>query len=378
MRKTMTLVAVSLALLLAVGASIVQADPPSKDREHKEAGMKTETLAIATFAGGCFWCVESDFSHVPGVAQVTSGYAGGAEPNPTYSQVSEGLTGHRESVQLHYDPAKVSYRQLLEWFWRHHDPTDVGGQFCDRGKQYRPAIFVHNAEQRREAEESKQRLIDSKVLAKPVLTPIIDYTTFYPAEDYHQRYFEKNPLRYKFYRYNCGRDQTLRGIWGTEADKPFSAYTAAAVAPGAWVKPSREQLKARLTPMQFKVTQENGTEPPFTNEYDANKREGIYVDILSGEPLFSSKDKFDSGTGWPSFTRPLEPGNIVEREDSSLFSTRTEVRSRLGDNHLGHVFPDGPKPTGLRYCMNSAALRFIPKQDLAKDGYGAYLKLFAK
>jgi methionine-R-sulfoxide reductase len=143
-------------------------------------------------------------------------------------------------------------------------------------------------------------------------------------------------------------------------------------------KPDDATLRKILTPMQYKVTQKEGTEPPFKNEYDDNRRAGIYVDIVSGEPLFSSLDKFDSGTGWPSFTKPLEPGDIVEKEDKTLFMKRVEVRSKYGGSHLGHVFPDGPPPTGLRYCMNSAALRFIPKEDLAKEGYGEYLKLFAK
>lgn len=355
-------------------ASLAFALPPvSGGLAAQPATAKQPPLATATFAGGCFWCVESDFLAVPGVVEAVSGYAGGKEANPTYKQVSAGQTGHLEAVQLKFDPAKVSYRQLVDWFWRHHDPTDSGGQFCDRGRQYGPAIFVHDEAQRLVAEDSNKRLVDSKALAKPVVTPIVAFSTFYPAEDYHQRYFQKNPVRYKFYRFNCGRERTLKALWGAEAEKPFSAYGAEAT---GWRKPSREQLKARLTPMQFKVTQEDGTEPPFHNEYDSNKREGIYVDILSGEALFSSRDKFDSGTGWPSFTRPLEPGNIVEREDNTLFSRRTEVRSRLGDNHLGHVFPDGPRPTGLRYCMNSAALRFVPRENMEKEGYGRYLTLF--
>ena len=368
------------ALLLTLPSSLLPtrpamaASPARQNPGPKGAPMTQDNLATATFAGGCFWCVESDFLHIPGVVSVTSGYAGGEEQNPSYEQVSSGSTGHLEAVQIRFDPAKVSYRALLEWFWRHHDPTDPDGQFCDRGSQYRPAIFAHNEGQRREAEASRQRLADSKVLPKPVVTPVLGYTTFYPAEDHHQRYVEKNPLRYKLYRYNCSRESTLHALWGSEADRPFSAYAAEAAT--GWRKPSREQLKARLTPMQFKVTQEDGTEPPFRNEYDTNKREGIYVDIVSGEALFSSRDKFDSGTGWPSFSRPLEPGNIVEHQDNTLFATRTEVRSKLADSHLGHVFPDGPKPTGLRYCMNSAALRFVPREDLAKEGYGRYLELF--
>ena len=248
-----------LVLFLTLATNPASAAVPQKGHEEKTAPTAVQPLDVATFAGGCFWCVESDFVHIPGVLHVTSGYAGGKEQNPTYTQVSSGSTGHLESVQLRYDPSKVSYRQLLEWFWRHHDPTDAGGQFCDRGNQYRSAIFVHNEEQRREAEASRKRLVDSKVLNKPVVTPIIAYTTFFPAEEYHQRYFEKNPVRYKFYRFNCGRDKTIRGLWGDEADKPFSEYPNAAAATPTWHKPSREQLKARLTPLQFKVTQDSGT-----------------------------------------------------------------------------------------------------------------------
>jgi peptide methionine sulfoxide reductase msrA/msrB len=338
-----------------------------------EMKEKDDHLRTATFAGGCFWCVEADFEKVPGVVEVVSGYTGGHKENPTYEEVSAGGTGHVEAVQVHYDPAKVSYEELLDFFWRHVDPTDPDGQFVDRGSQYRTVIFYHDEAQRRLAEESKKRLSDSKRFNKPIVTEIRKFDKFYPAEAYHQDYYKTHALRYKFYRWNSGRDQFLQKIWGDEEKKAANMETHS-----SYLKPSDEELRKKLTPLQYKVTQQDGTEPAFHNEYWDNKREGIYVDIVSGEPLFSSLDKYDSGTGWPSFTKPLVPGNIVEKEDRSFFMVRTEVRSKLADSHLGHVFQDGPPPTGLRYCMNSAALRFIPKEDLEREGYGEFVKLFAK
>ncbi|MDA8442659.1 MAG: peptide-methionine (R)-S-oxide reductase MsrB [Peptococcaceae bacterium] len=309
---------------------------------------------LATFAGGCFWCMVAPFESLDGVLQVVSGYTGGKKENPCYKEVCSDTTGHFEAVQITFDPTRIAYATLLDIFWRQIDPTDPDGQFHDRGSSYKTAIFYHDAKQRQAAEASKAALAATGKFSKPLTTQILPAKTFYPAEEYHQDYHKKNNFRYSLYRQGSGRDIFIKQHWPNVS----------------------ASMTEKLTGMQYHVTQEKGTEPAFENEYWNNKRDGIYVDIVSGEPLFSSRDKFDSGCGWPSFTQPIVADNVKEATDLSHNMNRIEVRSKSADSHLGHVFPDGPGPKKLRYCINSASLRFIPKEDLVREGYGNFLSLF--
>lgn len=302
---------------------------------------------LATFAGGCFWCMVKPFDEYEGVESVISGYTGGYTKNPIYEEVCTDLTGHIEAIQITFDDEIISYKELLDIYWSVIDPTQVGGQFADLGHHYKTVIFYHDDQQKQEAEKSKEDLEISRLYDKPIVTEIRKAETFYPAEEYHQYYYKKNPEHYNRYYQGSGRAKHVKKVW----------------------------VKKNLTPIQYEVTQNSATEPPFSNEYYNNFDEGIYVDIISGEPLFISKDKFDSGCGWPSFSKPLGRGRLDFYKDYSHNMERIEVKAKNSGAHMGHVFDDGPKEMGgLRFCINSASLRFIPKEKIIEEGYEEYLK----
>ncbi len=361
----------ALYVFFLAAASLLAAAPCNAQTEDPMTlPAKTES---AVFAGGCFWCLEAAMENTPGVLEAISGYTGGHDPDPTYASVSTGRTGHVEAVRVIYDSTTLSYEDLVRVFFRNINPSDPDGQFADRGSQYQTAIFYATEAQKQTAEAVMAEIAASGRFKTPLAVPLRPVARFYPAEEQHQNYYAKNAVGYDAYHRASGRGPYLETVWGQAgAPRPDGGQPGPAA---GYVRPDDQELRARLSPLAFAVTRKNATEPPFDNAHWNEKRPGIYVDAVSGEPLFSSRDKFDSGTGWPSFTRTVVPGAVAEREDTGLFTVRTEVRSALADSHLGHVFDDGPPPTGKRYCVNSAALRFIPVEDMEKEGYGGLVGL---
>ncbi|MDE6090228.1 MAG: peptide-methionine (R)-S-oxide reductase MsrB [Duncaniella sp.] len=318
-------------------------------------------MSIIYFAGGCFWGTEHFFRQINGVRNTQVGYANSLIPYPTYKEVCTGQTQAAEGVKVEYDPEQVTLDFLIQLYLMTIDPTSVNRQGNDVGTQYRTGIYYTTADQQRTILDELAK--ESQLYSEPIAVEVKQLQNFYPAEEYHQRYLEKNPTGY------CHINPRL-----FEIARNARMTQQAEVDASAYSRPSDSDLRTRLTPEQYAVTQENATEPPFRNEYFDNHRKGIYVDVTTGEPLFLSTDKFDSGCGWPSFSRPINDSVIVEKSDTSHGMIRTEVRSRAGDAHLGHVFPDGPKDRGgLRYCINSASLRFIPLAEMESEGYGQYI-----
>ena len=339
--------------------SIQAKTPAMQEKEYSDSDKNLET---ATFANGCFWCTEAVFRELHGVHSAISGYSGGETKNPTYKEVCTGQTGHAEAIQVKYDPQEIGFDELLQVFWMTHDPTTLNQQGVDVGTQYRSAIFYHNDEQRRLAEEFKKKLDQSGAFPNPIVTEITKFESFYPAEDYHQDYFELNrtqpycrrviqPKMKKFRKVFHDKLKTREEMDSMEKAEEVSKNSDE-------VDWNKVDWKAKLTREQYYVTTECGTEPPFKNKYWNNKKSGIYKCVRCGLPLYSSETKFESGTGWPSFYKPIDVKNVSEHSDTSLFPVRTEIRCSRCGAHLGHVFSDGPKPTGLRYCMNSTALDF--------------------
>jgi len=330
------------------------------DNPNTDLEFDTDKLQDIYLAGGCFWGVEAYMARVYGVYDVTSGYANGNTENPTYEEVIRENTGHAETVHVRYDPERVDLEGLLDHYFLIIDPTLLNQQGNDRGEQYRTGIYYEN--------EADLAVIDKVVTAQedryddPIVTEVELLDNYYLAEEYHQDYLEKNPDGYCHVEFDTLEDQKI----GEDAQSLID--------PALYPKPSDDELKATLTDIQYAVTQEDDTERAFSSEYDGFYEPGIYVDITTGEPLFSSADKYDSTTGWPSFTKPIDPDVVTEHDDGLFFMKRTEIRSRAGDNHIGHVFNDGPEDKGgLRYCMNGAALLFVPEADMEAEGYGFLL-----
>lgn len=321
--------------------------------EEREAVVlpTEENQDYAILAGGCFWCVEADFDKLDGVLSTVSGYTGDVDKlNPTYRDHGN----HVEAVKVTFDSTKLSYEDVIKYFYNHVDYEDDGGSFCDRGHAYIPVVYSKN---------DMEREIAKRLAPKTSVVPIINASAFWDAEDYHQDYYIKNPLRYKYYRSSCGRDKRI-----------------AQLAQERVAKIEVKQFdKSHLTPLQYRVTQKEGTERAFTHPYHTEKREGIFVDIVGGQALYSSTDKYDSGSGWPSFHKSIGVDGEVLIQTPEFFSTAIELKSTEARSHLGHIIFDNPhRADRRRHCINGASLVFIPKAEMEAKGYGKWLKLFDK
>ncbi len=363
-KKNRLAIVILFSLLVISNLSCTEKDKKGDSMSIKEQSL-SEIKSLRTyqikktiyFAGGCFWGVEEYFSRIEGVLDSVSGYANGETKNPSYEDVCYKDTGHAETVRIDYDESIVSLQELLIHLFRIIDPTSLNKQGNDKGTQYRTGIYYTEDEQEEIAKYFLKEM--QKEYSEPIVVELEKIKDFYTAEEYHQDYLKKNPEGY------CHINLTLANKTIVDASK--------------FTKPNDEKLKSKLSDLEYRVTQESATEAPFSHEYTNEKESGIYVDIVSGEPLFLSDDKFDSGCGWPSFSKSITTDTIKYKEDNSHGMTRIEVRSRSADSHLGHIFDDGPKDKGgRRYCINGSALRFIPKSKMKEEGYEEYIPLLSK
>jgi len=368
---------------LSVGEEpIIEDDQDTMQEMESVAPIATnDSVTTMLVAGGCFWCVEADLEKLPGVLEVVSGYAEGTNDNPTYGNYAQ--NGHREVAEVSYNPMVISFEEILIYALKHMDPTDADGMFGDRGNYYSSAFYYDTQAQKTLIENLIAEVDEKGPYDKPLAVEVIARPTFWKAEEFHQDYYKRtlSSLKYKFYRNASGRDAFIEKNWPEDTSASFAwRGDVTSSNEGPWnnfEKPADSELQSLLTDIQYKVTQKNATERSYSNDYWDNHETGIYVDIVSGEPLFSSTHKFDSGTGWPSFTRPIDFNLVTEHDDYVLLQKRTEIRSAIADSHLGHVFNDAPAELGgIRYCMNSASLRFVAKADMEEEGYGTYLYLF--